>query len=209
MTHVPPTYNVEAFSCPHCATYAHMQWTNVSSSIHGGLRFRVARCQRCRRDSMWRMDGADEGHMIHPAIAMGPSASIDMPESCREDYDEAREIAGRSPRGAAALLRLCIQKLCKELGQPGKNINHDIGALVKQGLPATVQQALDVVRVVGNNAVHPGTMSQDDHSQHVASLFRLVNMIVQQMITQPKEIKAMYEALPAGLLEAIDKRDGT
>lgn len=148
--------------------------------------------------------------MLYPAKVVAPAPHRDMPESCRADFEEAREIAARSPRGAAALLRLVVQKLCIALELPGKNINDDIGALVRRGLHSDIQRALDVVRVVGNNAVHPGEMSQDDHAEHVASLFNLVNMIVQQMISQPKEIQAMYEALPSGALKAIEKkRDAT
>ena len=84
--------------------------------------------------------------MVFPIKGTGPAAADDMPDGIRADYDEANSISAISPRGAAALLRLAIQKLCKYLGQPGKNINADIAALVATGLPAKVQQALDSVR---------------------------------------------------------------
>ena len=88
---------------------------------------------------------------------------------------ESRTILDLSPRGAAALLRLCIQKLCKQLGQPGKNINDDIAALVKAGLDPKIQKALDIVRVIGNECVHPGTMDLRDDREIAAKLFVLVN----------------------------------
>ena len=105
------------------------------------------------------------------------------------------------------MLRLSIQKLCKFLGGKGKNIDDDIAALVKKGLDPRVQQALDVVRVVGNNAVHPGQLDlRDDHAT-AEKLFGLVNVIAEIMITQPKHIAELYGGLPPGALEAIARRD--
>ena len=40
----------------------------------------------------------------------------DRMKDVREDYDEASTIIDLSPRGAAALLRLAIQKLCARVG---------------------------------------------------------------------------------------------
>jgi len=93
------------------------------------------------------------------------------------------------------------------LGQKGKNINDDIGALVKAGLPVQVQKALDVCRVVGNNAVHPGEIIFDEDNQVVNTLFGLVNFIVDNQITQPKQLAAMYDALPEKARDGIEKRD--
>lgn len=101
-----------------------------------------------------------------------------MPTDIAKDYREARSVFNPSPRSAAALLRLCVQKLCIELGEPGKNINEDIGSLVAKGLSPKVQKALDVVRVVGNEQVHPGTLDVRDNPEIAAKLFALVNFIV-------------------------------
>jgi len=83
--------------------------------------------------------------MVYPASPLGPSPIDGMPEVIRTDYEEARSIAEASPRAAAALLRLAVQKLCKHLGEKGENINQDIANLVKKGLSVEVKQALDIV----------------------------------------------------------------
>jgi len=132
----------------------------------------------------------------------------DLPDEIKRDYEEARNIANLSPRGAAALLRLAIQKLCEHLGQPGKNLNDDIKALVKSGLPVEVQQALDSVRVIGNEAVHPGQLAfSEEDSETVNSLFSLVNYITNKMVTEPKKVEKIFNSLPADKREAIEKRD--
>ena len=115
----------------------------------------------------------------------------------------------KSPRGAAALLRLAIQKMCKELGEAGENLNNDIASLVKKGLPPKVQQALDTVRVIGNNAVHPGQIDLRDDVEIANQLFGLLNLIAEVMITQPKHVESLYTSVvPESVRKAIKKRDG-
>lgn len=146
--------------------------------------------------------------MVYPSEGTAPLPSADLPADIRGDYEEARDILNRSPRGAAALLRLAVQKLCVHLGQPGVNLNHDIGALVKVGLLPIVQQALDAVRVIGNNAVHPGQIDLRDDPVTAAALFPLVNLIADQMITAPAQANAIFESLPETSRAQIAERDG-
>lgn len=143
---------------------------------------------------------------IYPKRGNAPRQNPDMPVEVQADYLEASNIYQLSPRGAAALLRLAIQKLMVHLGQPGKNINDDISALVAAGLPSKIQQALDVVRVTGSNAVHPGKLDANDASI-AEQLFPLINVIVEYRISLPSRIQEMYDALPDGAKHAIQKRD--
>ena len=144
--------------------------------------------------------------MLYPDTGTAPQPNPDLPVPVKEIYLEAAAIASRSPRGAAALLRLAIALLCKELGGRGEKVNDDIGKLVKKGLPERVQQALDIVRVTGNKAVHPGQIDIDDPDV-VARLFELLNVIAEYCISMPNRIGNLYSALPQTALEQIQKRD--
>ena len=162
----------------------------------------LSKCSHCEQLSVWIYD-----RLVHPRTGGAPPANPDLPDDIRRDYDEASSILDQSPRGAAALMRLAIQKLCKELGQPGENINDDIKALVKAGLDPIVQQALDTVRVTGNNAVHPGGMDLCDDRVTAESLFKLVNVIAERMISVPKQVKDAFASLPDKERKKIEKRD--
>ena len=163
----------------------------------------LSECFSCGAISIWVED-----KLIYPKSGEAPPANPDLPDDIRRDYDEASTILDLSPRGAAALLRLAIQKICKELDQPGKNINDDIGALVAKGLDQDVQEALDIVRVIGNEAVHPGKIDLRDDRETAAVLFSLLNLIVDKMISHPKRLKEVYSNLPKEKLEGIKNRDG-
>jgi hypothetical protein len=144
-----------------------------------------------------------------PPQLHGEEPNEDLSPDILLDYQEARSILNLSPRGAAALLRLAIQKLCGHLGESGKNINADIASLVRKGLTPVIQKSLDVVRVIGNEAVHPGTLDLKDDRDTASKLFRLVNLIAEQMISHPKHVEAMYEELPDSKRAEIEKRDGS
>lgn len=209
--YTPPTAGTDAFHCPNpsCGVYAHQVWgTPVSNMDSGGSRnidgLRVSYCSRCNGYALWL-----NHNMLYPAVSAAPPASADTPEDVALDYGEARDIVSRSPRAACALLRLALQKLMPHLGEGGKDLNRDIGALVKKGLPELLQQALDGLRVIGNNAVHPGEIDLKDDSETALALFHILNTIVDVMITQPKRVENVYSKIPGTVKDAIARRDST
>ena len=216
MKYEAPEFKKAAFTCPHCDVYAGFYWKECKELVRlsGGTSgyqnndLHIATCTHCQGRVVWFVNQQNT-YMLWPfGMGNAPLPHEDMPNDVKADYVEARSICKLSARGAAALLRLAIQKLCKHLGGSGENVNADIGVLVKQGLPVQIQRALDVVRVTGNNAVHPGELRLEDNPEIVTALFGLINLIVDNRIAEPKRIEALYGALPEGARKSIEKRDG-
>jgi hypothetical protein len=163
----------------------------------------ISKCYHCKRIAVWVHD-----NIVFPPEKQGVEPNQDLPEDIIKDFEEARSIIGLSPRGAAALLRLCIQKLCVHLGEKGENINEDIKSLVSNGLNPLVQKSLDIVRVIGNEAVHPGVIDLNDDRDTANQLFGLINAIAEQMITHPKTVEKLYGKIPPEKRKAIEGRNG-
>ena len=210
--YVAPDKELQSFTCPHCNTVSLMKYAHHIFQDDANLmlvhqsstkkNLTIARCENCHNKILWIDD-----EYIYPDI-IAEDANEDMPDSVKQLYDEASLIYNKSPRAACALLRLAIDRLCNELGETDRDINNNIGELVKKGLPKTVQQALDVVRVVGNKAVHPGQIAFDVDDKNTATmLMRILNIIVERMITEPKEIDSLYQGLPESVRNAIENRD--
>lgn len=212
----PATIDATSFNCPQCGAFANQEWLLIEGKnkphSQGGYptiskhikEVELVECFHCKKHSVWV-----DNKMIYPNSGTAPLPNPDMPNEIMRDYNEARSILELSPRGAAALLRLVIQKLCKHLGEGGENINSDIASLVRKGIPEKLQKALDIVRVVGSNAVHPGQIDLVDDIITARKLFVYINSICDILITQPKNINETFEEIiPNNLKHAIDKRDG-
>lgn len=161
----------------------------------------LSRCSHCKKYSIWIKD-----KMVYPVVSLAPLPSDDMPDDVKTDYIEAASIVEASPRASSALLRLALQKLMPHLGEKGKKIDEDIESLVNKGLPTEIQQSLDLVRVIGNESVHPGELDLKDDRETAYFLFGLLNYIVRDRITKPKEIDDLYRKLPQKKLDGINNR---
>lgn len=163
----------------------------------------ISHCKTCNKVALWI-----EKEMVYPNVSIVTEANPDLSEEIKSLYNEAALILSLSPKGATALLRLSLQKLLVQIGKSGKNINADIKELVAQGLSPKIQQALDLLRVAGNNAVHPGQIDFEDSPDVAKSLFKVLNLIAEEMISKPKEIEGLYgEIVPDETKLHIKQRD--
>lgn len=204
-----PVCRKESFNCPRCGAFAGMKWNELLLNGDEYASVALSICDACKDPSVWitdenrpmsalPMEGRLGGRptLIFPLKCVAPEAELDMPTDIKVDYEEARLVFTHSPRAAAALLRLCVQKLCQELlGKPG-DIHKQIGELLDKGLPSRVLKAFDTIRIFGNESVHPGTVNLSDTPEVALALFRLLNMAVRHCITEEKELEAIRALTP-------------
>ena len=162
----------------------------------------LSKCYECDDIAVWIHD-----RLVWPPQRMGPDPNKDLPDQIIVDFEEARSILILSPRGAAALLRLCVEKLCIHLNAEGKTLDQRIANLVSNGLDERIQKSLDAVRVIGNEAVHPGQLDLKDDHKTAETLFRLMNLIAEKMISEPAHVEEIYQSLPPEKREGIEQRD--
>lgn len=217
----------KAFNCPRCKGFSSHTWHyslkhnfvkddgSTSYNQESADFVILAKCMACDGLSIWLktieiIQDFDYGSelLLFPHENMeGESPNPDMPEQVKKIFNESSNILTVSPRASAALSRLAIELLVENLDAKGKDLNDKIGNLVSNGLPPIIQQALDSIRVIGNNAVHPGQIDLDDNKELAISLLKFINIIVENQITQPKSVKEAYSSLPENNIKAIEARD--
>lgn len=215
---VQPNLKSKSFTCPHCGVYANMDWVVLkvwgTRELIGKHYCYASICSACGEENIWITDEDELCQMVYPKQTI-ISPTEDMPEHIKRIYKEASLIFGDSPRASCALLRLALQELMiyfrdnfeEYSSLKGENINNDIKTLVGLGLSPKIQKALDIVRITGNSAVHPNKLDVNDNLDIAESLFRLLNLIVEEMITKPKEIDEIFRRMPEREKESVKKRD--
>lgn len=218
---MPPSYQAGSFNCPHCRALTQQTWYYATSAEQSDSmtsispRIAIAECFVCSGRSIWReytkrLEGLPHSYtaaeMLYPAFAsVGPPRHPDLPADLHDLYDEASAVLPVSPRAASALVRLTLEGLLNDLYPKESDLNKMIGAAAADGLPDEVIKAMDVLRFAGNRSIHE--IRTDDTVETATALFHLLNLVTERLITQPKQITALHEAMPEGLRQAIERRD--
>lgn len=163
---------------------------------------RFSRCDRCRRLAVWL-----DQKLLYPENASAVEAPHEkMPQDIADDYQEAAAILDKSPRGAAALARLGLQKLLAHLGEPG-DIEPATRKLMAKGLDERMGRLMDSIRIHGNLAVHPGEIDVSGARDSAVMVLRMLNRIVEKLIADPAAEKEFYEGLPERKRKAAEEKD--
>lgn len=204
----PPAFQQNTFTCPHCGAFSLHSWMELKAVYLYGeqsVPFVLSKCLACGKYTAWM-----EKSLIYPHIGNAPPPHPDMPKPVLQLYEEARSIVAASPRAAAALLRVATERLVRDITHDERgNLFEIIGSLVKEGkISADQQKMLDTLRVIGNEAAHSlGEINFNEEPQTALNLFRLLNRLVERLITEPREIDEMFSKVPEKKKKAIEKRD--
>ncbi|MFC2754323.1 MAG: DUF4145 domain-containing protein [Candidatus Nanogingivalis sp.] len=162
--------------------------------------FAVSRCDHCKEWVLWK-----DLKIIYPRSITVENPNPDMPEVAKGLYMESAKILQDSPRASAALLRLALQEILNEVVKGGvkNNINKNIGILSKE-VDEDTWKAMDLIRIIGNNAVHPGEIQVEE--ENTEYMYNLLNIIVQKTISNKKHIDDRFKRLPKSIRESINRR---
>lgn len=149
-------------------------FTGVSQEQHSRFSLSVAICAACGKESVfvrkWGYDRSGHGdpdevtawhERLYPtgrAAKPFPNA----PEPHLKAYSEACAVLELSPPASACMSRRCLQGILREQGYAQKDLAKQIDALLaetdpKKALPASLHDAVDVIRNFGNFGAHPIT----------------------------------------------------
>ncbi|WP_257933328.1 DUF4145 domain-containing protein [Campylobacter lari] len=219
--YIKPFFKGKAFNCPHCRAYSSMQWNNflgrdILNSIIikqvEGYSFFESTCYLCKRSVIWYLKDENPKIFFPREVAIPPEEN--MPENVKEIYEEASLVLGDSPRASCALLRLALQELMKYLkeniqiynGLKNRNINEDIKEIINIGnfyqeQKESLEEAMNSIRLIGNKASHPSELDINDNSEIANILFEMINFIVGEIITKPKEREERLNKLKSAIGE--------
>lgn len=215
---IVPSFMQDVFTCPFCDVTAKQEWygnSHAERAYYGLSEYTLQESLKLDASELIRVDGLDtwlfakcanceelsvwhNNEMVYPEHCPVDEPNLDMPEAVENKYREAAKVVSLSPVSAAALLRLALQLLLADIleSESTGDIYRDIDTLKKRQLDSSLIKALDIIRITGNESVHPGTIDLNESKEDALYLFDLLNMICDQCYTQPKRMQEMYEKLP-------------
>lgn len=220
-----PKLDKDGFDCPRCAAYAKQEWGRLFgegenygyyyTDMNLGLFdedahpiWRTARCARCGEASVWRGE-----QMMYPHAGLAPLPHVDMPDDAKALYEEARSVLGVSRRAGTALARAALERLLRKLhpqtGNP--NLATRIESIFPK-VPVPLGQMLTVIRVAGNASLHVADTPDDvqvlvldpEETEIVELMFDAINVLVEELITKPRQMEGYYNKLPEAIRERVD-----
>lgn len=149
---------------------------------------------------------------IYPHISsIDQEPNEDLDEEIKQLFNEAKDIFDKSPKAAGALLRCILEKILREIFKE-KHSKSYLGTIlndenVKNKIGKDISDACMACKIVGNESVHSSLLIfLDEDKKDVEQLFRIINLIADKFITQPKKEKNLLIGFSEKTTNQINKK---
>jgi hypothetical protein len=143
------------------------QYEKYSQSVKVKMvNLHLSSCSNCNGFLVWVRD-----RLVFPVRV------AERPDLVAADFEEAAAILNKSPRGAAALIHLCVQTLIP-LEESGEHLDDEIRALISKGLKVEIQEAMGALRLLAYNGA--GDIDLKEDKATATRIFALLKMIVER-----------------------------
>lgn len=119
-----------------------------------------------------------------------------IPETIRNDYEEAYAILNLSPKASATLSRRCLQGMIRDFWQISKNrLVDEIDALKEMVDPST-KLVLDALRKLGNIGAHPEkdiNLIVDIEPNEALKLLKFIELLMQKWYIERHENEQLLQ----------------
>ncbi len=195
--------------CPHCGNrapqrlrltqeYQAQAWyTDTGIEAPMPAVYYVVECATCNQLLIYQelLPEPDHGgfataELAWPSYGLGPA----VPGSVREIYSEATRIKSVAPNAFAVQIRRGLEAICKDRGAAKGPLVKQLEELSVRGeIPATLAQASDVLRLVGNIGAH----ASDDsvHPLQANAIDNFFKAIVEYVYESPRRIAEFKESM--------------
>jgi len=162
--------------CPHCSTVVRFEWLHtealeVNTQLKTGKNLNYCDCPNCKKlvvtltlglvaegqyEDEYYVNDIVDTKLIYPKNSKITNNEF-IPETYYEEYEEACNVIGVSPKSAAAMCRRLLQNILNnEFNIKERTLDKEIDAFIQlPGIPSHISGAIDAVRVIGNYAAHP------------------------------------------------------
>lgn len=118
-----------------------------------------------------------------------------IPETIRNDYEEACATVNLSPKASATLSRRCLQGMIRDFWEISeKNLYLEIDAL-KDKIPSDLWSSIDALRQLGNIGAHMEKDTDvivDIDPNEAESLIKLIELLIKEWYINREERKKLF-----------------
>ena len=133
----------------------------------------------------------------------GKALSHHVPEAIKVIYQKASRVS-HEPDSFAVQIRRALEAICKDQGQPGKNLGDDLARLSKAGVfPPLVAEISQEIRVIGNAGAH--VKSEAVEADQVLAIDGFFHTVIEYVYDAPALLKEYRERLRPDLPEIISE----